>query len=109
MLNAASQALIESATLAHLVTINKNGPPRTVAWVGLKGGEPVPAHLAERPKKLRTAVEPASCRPRSRPGATTPVGCALRGCPCPGRDHEGARARGVRAAHAWRYVGPGTR
>src|SRR5664280_2598345 len=52
MLNAADQAVIESATLAHLVTINKNGPPRTVAWVGLKGGEPVSAHLAERPKKL---------------------------------------------------------
>jgi len=28
MLNAAGQAVIESATLAHLVTINKNGPPR---------------------------------------------------------------------------------
>jgi len=28
MLNAAGQAVIESVTLARLVTINKNGPPR---------------------------------------------------------------------------------
>jgi hypothetical protein len=52
MLNAAGQAVIESATLTHLVTINKNGPQVTVVWVGLKGGEPVSAHLDERPKKL---------------------------------------------------------
>jgi PPOX class probable F420-dependent enzyme len=53
MLNDAARALIESAALAHLVTVNEDGSPQvTVVWVGLDGDELVCAHLDSRQKKL---------------------------------------------------------
>jgi PPOX class probable F420-dependent enzyme len=53
MLNAAARAVIESGSLAHLVTINEDGSPQvTVIWVGLDGDELVSGHLDGRQKKL---------------------------------------------------------
>jgi PPOX class probable F420-dependent enzyme len=43
--------LIESATLAHLVTLNPDGSPQvSLVWVGLDGDELVAAHLPENRK-----------------------------------------------------------
>ena len=45
--------MLESAALAHLVTLNPDGSPQvTVVWVGLDGDEIVAAHLAEH-RKIR--------------------------------------------------------
>jgi PPOX class probable F420-dependent enzyme len=41
-----ARAVLESAALAHLVTLNPDGSPQvTVVWVGLDGDEIVAAHL----------------------------------------------------------------
>lgn len=46
-----ARAVLESAALAHLVTLNPDGSPQvTVVWVGLDGDEIVAAHLAEHRK-----------------------------------------------------------
>jgi PPOX class probable F420-dependent enzyme len=43
-----ARAVFESATLAHLVTLDADGSPQvTLVWVGLDGDELVAAHLAE--------------------------------------------------------------
>jgi len=43
--------LIESGTLAHLVTINPDGSPQvTIVWIGLDGDDIVCGHLGERQK-----------------------------------------------------------
>lgn len=53
MLNDAARAVIESAALAHLVTINEDGSPQvSVVWVGLDDEELVTAHLNGRQRKL---------------------------------------------------------
>jgi PPOX class probable F420-dependent enzyme len=53
-LNAAARELIESAALAHYVTINPDGSPQVaVVWVGLDGDEIVAAHLNPDQQKLR--------------------------------------------------------
>jgi PPOX class probable F420-dependent enzyme len=53
MLSAAAQAVIESAALGHLVTVNDDGSAQvSVIWVGLDGDELVTAHLDGRQKKL---------------------------------------------------------
>ena len=53
MLSDAARALIDSAALAHLTTINEDGSPQVaVVWVGLDGDELVCAHLDSRQKKL---------------------------------------------------------
>jgi PPOX class probable F420-dependent enzyme len=45
--------LIESAPLAHLTTINKDGSPQvTVIWIGLDGEEIVSGHMS-RHRKVR--------------------------------------------------------
>jgi PPOX class probable F420-dependent enzyme len=42
----AARQLIESGSLAHLVTLNADGSPQvTCVWVGLEGDELVSAHL----------------------------------------------------------------
>jgi PPOX class probable F420-dependent enzyme len=47
------RALIESGSLAHLVTLNPDGSPQvTLVWVGLEGDEVVAAHLP-RNRKVR--------------------------------------------------------
>src|SRR5881227_4050158 len=41
-----ARALLESAELAHLVTLNPDGSPQvSVVWVGLEGDEIVSGHL----------------------------------------------------------------
>ena len=48
-----ARAVLESAALAHLVTLNPDGSPQvTVIWVGLDGDEIVAAHLPDH-RKLR--------------------------------------------------------
>ncbi len=48
-----ARAVLESAALAHLVTLNPDGSPQvTVVWVGLDGDEIVAAHLPEH-RKIR--------------------------------------------------------
>jgi PPOX class probable F420-dependent enzyme len=50
-LPASARAVLESAALAHLVTLNPDGSPQvTVVWVGLDGEEIVAAHLPEHRK-----------------------------------------------------------
>jgi PPOX class probable F420-dependent enzyme len=52
-LPASARAVLESAALAHLVTLNPDGSPQvTVVWVGLDGDEIVAAHLPEH-RKIR--------------------------------------------------------
>ena len=48
-----ARAVLESAGLAHLVTLNPDGSPQvTVVWVGLDGDEIVAGHLPEH-RKIR--------------------------------------------------------
>jgi PPOX class probable F420-dependent enzyme len=48
-----ARALLESAALAHLVTLNPDGSPQvTIVWVGLDGDEIVAGHLPEH-RKIR--------------------------------------------------------
>jgi PPOX class probable F420-dependent enzyme len=48
-----ARAVLESAALAHLVTLNPDGSPQvTVIWVGLDGDEIVAGHLPDH-RKLR--------------------------------------------------------
>jgi PPOX class probable F420-dependent enzyme len=48
-----AQQLVESAALAHLVTLNEDGSPQvSIVWVGMEDGEVVCAHLP-RNKKVR--------------------------------------------------------
>ncbi len=48
-----ARAVLESAALAHLVTLNPDWSPQvTVVWVGLDGDEIVAAHLPEH-RKIR--------------------------------------------------------
>lgn len=53
-LTPAAHTLLESAALAHLVTINADGSPAVaVVWIGLDGDELVCAHLNPAQHKLR--------------------------------------------------------
>ncbi len=46
--------MLESAALAHLVTLNPDGSPQvSVVWVGLDGDEIVCAHLSAAQRKLQ--------------------------------------------------------
>jgi PPOX class probable F420-dependent enzyme len=48
-----ARAVLESAALAHLVTLNPDGSPQvTIVWVGLDGDEMVIGHLPDH-RKLR--------------------------------------------------------
>ena len=54
MLPETARALIESGSLAHLVTLNADGSPQvTCVWVGLDGDEIVSGHLRAGQQKLR--------------------------------------------------------
>ena len=53
-LSISARQLLESAALAHLVTINADGSPAVaVIWVGLDGDEIVSGHLDAKQHKLR--------------------------------------------------------
>jgi PPOX class probable F420-dependent enzyme len=48
-----ARAVLESAALGHLVTLNPDGSPQvTIVWVGLDGDEIVTGHLPEH-RKIR--------------------------------------------------------
>jgi PPOX class probable F420-dependent enzyme len=50
-LPASARAVLESAALAHLVTLEPDGAPQvSIVWVGLDGDEIVAAHLPEHRK-----------------------------------------------------------
>jgi PPOX class probable F420-dependent enzyme len=53
-LSSAARDLLESAALAHLVTLNADGSPSVaVVWVGLDGDDIVSAHLNPQQHKLK--------------------------------------------------------
>jgi PPOX class probable F420-dependent enzyme len=46
-----ARAVLDSAALAHLVTLNPDGSPQvSIVWVGLHGNEIVAGHLPEHRK-----------------------------------------------------------
>lgn len=52
-----ARALVESGSLAHLVTLNNDGSPQvTCIWVGLEGDEIVSGHLRSDQRKLRNVA-----------------------------------------------------
>jgi PPOX class probable F420-dependent enzyme len=52
-----ARTLIESGSLAHLVTLNDDGSPQvTCVWVGLDDDEIVSGHLPSNLRKLRNVV-----------------------------------------------------
>lgn len=55
----AARELLESAALAHLVTINPDGSPQvSVGWVGLDGDDIVGAHMIRRQKVRNVERDP---------------------------------------------------
>jgi|SRR5215211_3469827 len=59
LLPAEARALLESAALAHLVTLNADGSPQvTCVWVGLDGDEIVSGHLHLQQKLRNVARDP---------------------------------------------------
>jgi len=67
---ASAREVIESAQLAHFITINRDGSPHvTIVWVGLEGGEIVIGKLCEDHQVATSAAIPASrSRSKRRPG-----------------------------------------
>ena len=58
-LSPAARALLESAALAHLVTLGSNGSPQvTCIWVGLDGDEIVSGHLGPQRKLQNVRSNP---------------------------------------------------
>jgi PPOX class probable F420-dependent enzyme len=56
-LPATARRLIESGSLAHLVTLNADGSPQvTCVWIGLDGGEIVSGHLLAGQRKLQNVA-----------------------------------------------------
>ena len=56
LLPESARAVLESAALAHLVTVNRDGSPQvSIVWVGLDGDEVVSAHLRDQ-QKLRNVM-----------------------------------------------------
>jgi PPOX class probable F420-dependent enzyme len=54
-----ARALLESAALAHLVTLNPDGSPQvSIVWVGLDGDEIVAGHLPEHRKDRNIRNDP---------------------------------------------------
>ena len=54
-----ARAVIESAALAHLVTIDPDGAPQvSIVWVGLDGDEIIAAHLPEHRKVRNMRRDP---------------------------------------------------
>jgi PPOX class probable F420-dependent enzyme len=52
-----ARALLESGSLAHLVTLNRDGSPQvSCVWVGLEGDEIVSGHLRTGQQELRNVV-----------------------------------------------------
>lgn len=53
------RALIEAGTIAHFVTLNRDGSPQvTLIWIGLDGDDIVAAHLPENTKVKNIRRDP---------------------------------------------------
>lgn len=53
------RALIELGTLAHFVTLNRDGSPQvTLTWIGLDGDDIVAGHLPENAKVRNIRRDP---------------------------------------------------
>ena len=53
------RALIEAGTLAHFVTLNRDGSPQvTLIWLGLDGDDLVAGHLDEHAKVKNVRRDP---------------------------------------------------
>lgn len=58
-LHSAAREVLESAALAHLVTVNRDGSPQVaIVWVGLDGGDIVTAHLRWQQKLRNVQRDP---------------------------------------------------
>jgi PPOX class probable F420-dependent enzyme len=58
-LPASARKLIESGSLAHMVTLNRDGSPQvTCVWVGLEGDEILSAHLGRWQKLKNVENDP---------------------------------------------------
>ena len=54
-----ARAVLESAALGHLVTVNQDGSPQvSIVWVGLDGDDIVSAHLREQQKLRNVRRDP---------------------------------------------------
>src|SRR6478736_3900682 len=72
-LPASARAVLESAQLAHLVTINPDGSPQiSIVWVGLDGDEVVLAHLGAGRKMSNLERDPRVALSIEGPGASRP-------------------------------------
>lgn len=58
-LNPAAREVLDSAALAHLVTVNRDGSPQvSVVWAGLDGDDVVTAHLRWQQKLRNVERDP---------------------------------------------------
>ncbi|MBW3592347.1 MAG: PPOX class F420-dependent oxidoreductase [Actinobacteria bacterium] len=74
-LHPAARELLDSAALAHLVTLNADGSPQvTCVWVGLDGDEIVSAHLSGGQKKLENIRRDARVALSLETDRTNPIG-----------------------------------
>jgi len=68
-----AREVLESAALAHFVTINPDGSPQvSCVWVGLDGDEIVAAHLDHNSARCRTSGVTRAW-PSPRPGEPSTV------------------------------------
>jgi PPOX class probable F420-dependent enzyme len=69
-----ARAVLESAALAHLVTLNRDGSPQvTCVWVGLDGDEIISGHLRPQ-QKLRNVVRDPRVTLSIEGTVTNPIG-----------------------------------
>lgn len=69
-----ARAVLESAALAHLVTLNEDGSPQvSIVWVGLDGDEIVAGHLPEH-KKVRNIRNDSRVALSVETGNRNPIG-----------------------------------
>ncbi len=69
-----ARAVLESAALAHLVTLNEDGSPQvSIVWVGLEGDEIVAGHLPEH-KKVRNIRNDSRVALSIETGNRNPIG-----------------------------------
>ncbi|MGH3022741.1 MAG: TIGR03618 family F420-dependent PPOX class oxidoreductase [Gaiellaceae bacterium] len=101
-----ARAVLESAALAHLVTVNRDGSPQvSIVWVGLEGDEIVSAHLRDQQKLRNIRRDPRVVLSLETP-TTNPMG--LRECLVVhgrGRVEEGGAPELLQEL-AYTYLGP---
>ena len=59
LLPESARAVLESAALAHLVTVNRDGSPQvSIVWVGLDGDDVLSGHLRDQQKLRNVRRDP---------------------------------------------------